>query len=175
VGYIPRQKRVLTSVLYVEIGIETDIFLTDSKERENRNSLRSDVSKLLLKALHTRTTIHVGEATGLKSILMAYEKYETMIICQHHIKIQGWPAEIPFNVAKISVSPDLRHIQQGLEQGTICWVRLTREEVKKLDETYLEDRPKMQKKQKPKSQPSKKDAKKRMDNKKCNRKSTSAE
>jgi hypothetical protein len=72
---------------------------------------------------------------------MSYEKYHTMIVRQHHVKIQGWPTEIPFNVPKIASSSDLRHIRQGLEQGSIRWVKLTREEIKEMDSTYLENRP----------------------------------
>jgi hypothetical protein len=83
----------------------------------------------------------LGEATGLKNILMCYEKYQTQIVRLHHVQIQGWPTEIPFNVPKIASSSDLRHIRQGLEQGSIRWVKLTREEIKELEATYLENRP----------------------------------
>jgi hypothetical protein len=128
--------------------------LLDAKERENRNSLRSEVGKLLLKKLRKCISLRsdsvdqvpvLGEATGLKNILMCYKKYQTMIVHQHHIQIQGWPAEIPFNVPKIASSSDLRHIRLGLEQGSIRWVKLTREEVKELNAIYLQTRPETRK------------------------------
>jgi hypothetical protein len=96
----------------------------------------------------TRSLV-LGEATGLKSILMCYEKYHTMIVRQYHIQIQGWPTEIPFNVPKIASSSDLRHIRQGLESGAIRWVKLTREEIKELNATYLENRPETRKRSHP--------------------------
>jgi hypothetical protein len=125
--------------------------MIDSKERENRNSLRSEVGKLLLKKLRTFNFVkssgwannrtHLGEATGLKNILMSYEKYQSMIVRQYHVQIQGWPVEIPFNVPKIASSSDLRHIRQGLKQGSIRWGKLSRQEIKELDNTYLAHRP----------------------------------
>jgi hypothetical protein len=87
----------------------------------------------------------LGEATGLKNILMCYEKYHTMIVRQYHVQIQGWPTEIPFNVPKIGSSSDLRYIRQGLENGAIRWIKLTREEIRELNATYLENRPETRK------------------------------
>jgi hypothetical protein len=71
---------------------------------------------------------------------MSYEKYHSSIVRQHYIRIHGWPTEIPFNIPKITSSSDLRYIRQGLEQGSIRWVKLSREEIKELNSTYLEDR-----------------------------------
>jgi hypothetical protein len=98
-----------------------------------------------------------GEATGLKNVTMSYEKYDTMIVRQHHVRIAGWPQEIVFNISKITSSSDLRFIREGLDTGAIRWVPLSREEIHKLGETYLEERP-APKKRKAQAQPSKKQA-----------------
>jgi hypothetical protein len=103
------------------------------------------VRSLLFGSIAADLTADVGQATGLKNILMSYEKYQTMIVRQHHVRIQGWPTEIPFNIPKIASSSDLRHIRQGLEQGSIRWVKLTREEIQQLNTTYMDDRPETRK------------------------------
>jgi hypothetical protein len=122
---------------------------SDATERENRNSLRSEVSKLVLKKLRKRyfimanlcLSLYIGEATGHKNITMSYEKYNTMIVRQHYIRIHGWPAEIPFNVSKITSSADLRFLRDSLQQGAIRWVRLTAAEKQELLTSYPEERP----------------------------------
>ena len=81
----------------------------------------------------------LDEATGLKNMTMSYEKYNTVIVHQHHVRIAGWPDAIIFNLPKITSSADLHFICQGLEVGSIRWVWLSHKEIKELDATYLEE------------------------------------
>jgi len=62
---------------------------------------------------------------------MNYINYHMSIVQKHHIKLLGWPVDIPFvNPHQITSIAMARKLQQALALGTCKWVAMTRQQWK---------------------------------------------
>jgi len=66
-----------------------------------------------------------------------YANYDRSIVQKYHVKLDGWPATIPFATPhNISTVDEIRLLRHSLLEKTCKWVKLSKDEVKKHMETY---------------------------------------
>ncbi|RDB20088.1 hypothetical protein Hypma_012876 [Hypsizygus marmoreus] len=77
-------------------------------------SMRADCTRLILDGL--RKILHD------KKITMNYANFETVIVEAHHVRLVGWPRQIPFgSPSKLSTTDDVRALRASLQDGECKW------------------------------------------------------
>ncbi|KAH7904911.1 hypothetical protein BJ138DRAFT_1118963 [Hygrophoropsis aurantiaca] len=67
-----------------------------------------------------------------KDVSMNYDNYDTVIVKNLHIKLVGWPKDVPFSSpSKIYTIAEMRTLRDALKYGDCHWVTLSAKEVAK--------------------------------------------
>ncbi|KAH7905210.1 hypothetical protein BJ138DRAFT_1018023 [Hygrophoropsis aurantiaca] len=71
------------------------------------------------------STVSVTGKSG-KEVSMNYDNYDTAIVKNLHVKLVGWPKEVPFSSpSKIYTVGDMRTLRDALKYGDCHWVTLS--------------------------------------------------
>ncbi|KAF8338599.1 hypothetical protein F5887DRAFT_982590 [Amanita rubescens] len=99
---------------------------------DSLKAVRAECTALIIKGLST--------ITGRPTIKMNYLNYETSIVAVYHVKLVGWPTNVPFgNPSNIGDVSSVRALRRALQDGECKWMKLTELQQREHEE-MLEER-----------------------------------
>ncbi|KAK0209943.1 hypothetical protein IW262DRAFT_1281102 [Armillaria fumosa] len=91
--------------------------------REQSKDVRAQCTEMIQKGLST--------VPRESSIRMNYIHYDTDIIAQHHVRLDGWPMGIKFeNLSNIKNLQDLRRLRDALRTTACKWIKMNKKQIK---------------------------------------------
>ncbi|KAF8344676.1 hypothetical protein F5887DRAFT_841637, partial [Amanita rubescens] len=99
---------------------------------DSLKAVQAECTALIMKGLST--------ITGRSTIKMNYLNFEILIVAAYHVKLVGWPVNIPFgNPSNIGDVSSVRALRRALRDGECKWIKLT-ESQQKEHEDMIEQR-----------------------------------